>query len=299
MKLNNKKTGIACMIGVAVLASSCSDWLDPKPLSFYTPEISFTDYNGLKTGTDMLNRDVRYFDFYPTSGSADPCILSEYFFSDISVNGRTDAANSPQDLVRQITPSASLTGNASQINNYWTYLYKGIKDANTLLTRSETAEFDNEDQRKEIEGLACFHRAYRYYRLVNQYGDIPFITEEITGPRYDFYSTKREAILRYLKNDLDRTAPYLKNNVYIGMVTQAAAYHFTWCSTVMMPVRIFVRQPDWKSNGRCFPGLQKTARLKLPTAKTDLPITMQRKIPILSNMVVEYVQHVLPGIIRT
>ena len=51
MKLNNKKTGIACMIGVAVLASSCSDWLDPKPLSFYTPEISFTDYNGLKTGT--------------------------------------------------------------------------------------------------------------------------------------------------------------------------------------------------------------------------------------------------------
>ena len=179
MKLNNKKTGIACMIGVAVLASSCSDWLDPKPLSFYTPEISFADYNGLKTGTDMLNRDVRYFDFYPTSGSADPCILSEYFFSDISVNGRTDAANSPQDLVRQITPSASLTGNASQINNYWTYLYKGIKDANTLLTRSETAEFDNEDQRKEIEGLACFHRAYRYYRLVNQYGDIPFITEEI------------------------------------------------------------------------------------------------------------------------
>ena len=204
MKLNNKKTGIACMIGVAVLASSCSDWLDPKPLSFYTPEISFADYNGLKTGTDMLNRDVRYFDFYPTGGSMDPCILSEYFFSDISVNGRTDAANSPQDLVRQITPSASLTGNASQINNYWTYLYKGIKDANTLLTRSETAEFDNEDQRKEIEGLACFHRAYRYYRLVNQYGDIPFITEEITGPRYDFYSTKREAILRYLK----RFGPY-------------------------------------------------------------------------------------------
>ena len=72
------------MIGVAVLASSCSDWLDPKPLSFYTPEISFADYNGLKTGTDILNRDVRYFDFYPTSGSADPCILSEYFFSDIS-----------------------------------------------------------------------------------------------------------------------------------------------------------------------------------------------------------------------
>lgn len=46
------------------------------------------------------------------------------------------------------------------------------------------------------------------------------------------------------------------------------------------------------------PWFAKDGEIKLPTAKTDLPITMQRKIPILSNMVVEYVQHVLPGIIR-
>ena len=55
MKLNNKKTGIACMIGVAVLASSCSDWLDPKPLSFYTPEISFTANDGLETAITNYN----------------------------------------------------------------------------------------------------------------------------------------------------------------------------------------------------------------------------------------------------
>ena len=173
----------------------------------------------------MLNRDVRYFDYYPTSFSADPCILSEYFFSEMAVNGRTDAGNTPVDLTALITPSANLKGNNSQINNYWTYLYKGIKDANTLLTRSETAEFENEDQRKEIKALAHFHRAFRYYRLVHQYGDVPFIVEGVTGPRYDFYSTKREAILRWLKNDLETTAPYLSNDVNIGQVTQAAAYH--------------------------------------------------------------------------
>ena len=152
------------------------------------------------------------------------CIISEYFFSEMGVNARTDASNAPVDLVRQITPSASLTGNATQINNYWTYLYKGIKDANTLYDRAQNVEM-TEQQRGEIEALACFHRAFRYYRLVHQYGDVPFIVHEVTGPRYDFYTTKREAILRYLKEDLDRTAPYLSNNVYIGMVTQAAAYH--------------------------------------------------------------------------
>lgn len=223
MKTKNIKLFMAG--AASILFTGCSDWLDPKPLSFFTPENTYNSYNGLKTGTDMLNRDVRYFDYYPTSFSADPCILSEYFFSEMAVNGRTDAGNTPVDLTALITPSANLKGNNSQINNYWTYLYKGIKDANTLLTRSETAEFENEDQRKEIEALAHFHRAFRYYRLVHQYGDVPFIVEEVTGPRYDFYSTKREAILRWLKNDLETTAPYLSNDVNIGQVTQAAAYH--------------------------------------------------------------------------
>lgn len=223
MKTKNIKLFMAG--AASILFTGCSDWLDPKPLSFFTPENTYNSYDGLKTGTDMLNRDVRYFDYYPTSFSADPCILSEYFFSEMAVNGRTDAGNTPVDLTALITPSANLKGNNSQINNYWTYLYKGIKDVNTLLTRSETAEFENEDQRKEIEALAHFHRAFRYYRLVHQYGDVPFIVEEVTGPRYDFYSTKREAILRWLKNDLETTAPYLSNDVNIGQVTQAAAYH--------------------------------------------------------------------------
>ena len=223
-KLIKYTLGYTGILGVMFAASGCSDWLEPKPLSFFTPENTFNSYEGLKSSTDMLNRDVRYFDYYPTAGSAEPCILSEYFFSEMSVNGRTDASNAPVDLVRQINPSASLTGNASQINNYWTYLYKGIKDANTILSRSKDTEM-TEAQRGEIEALGCFHRAFRYYRLVHQYGDIPFIVNEVTGPRYDFYSTKREAILRYLKEDLDRTAPYLSNDVYIGMVTQAAAYH--------------------------------------------------------------------------
>lgn len=174
------------MAGAAsILFTGCSDWLDPNHCPFHPGEY-LQQLRWAETGTDMLNRDVRYFDYYPTSFSADPCILSEYFFSEMAVNGRTDAGNTPVDLTALITPSANLKGNNSQINNYWTYLYKGIKDANTLLTRSETAEFENEDQRKEIEALAHFHRAFRYYRLVHQYGDVPFIVEEVTGPRYDF-----------------------------------------------------------------------------------------------------------------
>lgn len=225
MKTKNIKQLMAGTAGLLLL-SGCNDWLDPKPLSFFTPENAYNTYEGLRTGVAMLNRDVRYFDFYPTSSTGiEPCIASEYFFSDMAVNGRTDNASSPVNLTAAITPSANLTGNNSQINNYWTYLYKGIKDANTLVSRAENVKFESEAQRNELLGQAYFHRAYRYYRLVHQFGDVPFIVNEVTGPRYDFYTTKREAILRWLKKDLETTAPALSNDVQIGEVTQAAAYH--------------------------------------------------------------------------
>ncbi|WP_323026735.1 RagB/SusD family nutrient uptake outer membrane protein [Gelidibacter japonicus] len=227
MKNINKIVGYFVLFTALMMAVGCSDdWLDPKPLSFYTPENAFQDYQGLKTGTDMLNRDVRYLEFYPTGFSQDPAYLTEAFFSDIGVNGRVDDASAPQDLVRQITPSANLSGgNRARVHFYWQALYKGIKDANTIISRSEFAEFDNENQKKEVLALAYFHRAYRYYRLVNQFGDVPFIAEEVTGPRYDFYTTKREVILRQMKEDLDQTVEFIPKNVHIGMVTQGAAYH--------------------------------------------------------------------------
>lgn len=215
------------MLAVAFVATGCTDWLEPKPLSFYTPENAFRDYTGLKTGTDMLNRDVRYLEFYPTGLSADPAILTELIFSDMAVNGRVDDNNAPQDLLRQINPSANMGtgGNTASCTHYWKSLYKGIKDANTIISRAEFADFDNENQHNQILALGYFHRAYRYYRLVHQFGDVPFVAEEITEPRYDFNTTKREVILRRMKEDLDNTVEYLPKQPNYGMVGQGACYH--------------------------------------------------------------------------
>lgn len=212
---------------ILIIMGGCSDWLEPKPLSFYTPENAYHNYEGLKTGTVMLNRDVRYLEYYPTGLSKDPVYLTELFFSDVAVNGRTDSNNSPQDLVRQITPSANLRSgtNMARCHFYWNALYKGIKDANTILTRAETATFDNEEQYKEVLALGYFHQAFRYYRLVHQFGDVPFIDVEVAEPRYDFYTTKREVILRKIKENLDATVEYLPKKVNAGMVSQGAAYH--------------------------------------------------------------------------
>lgn len=218
---------IACLFAMALGAGSCSDWLDPRPLSIYTGDNAFEDYNALKTALPMLDRDLRYLEYYPPSLGIDPFFITELIFSDVAVNGRTDTSNSPQDMNQQITPSANLNSgtNMARCHGYWTNLYKGLKDANTVISRSATAKFDNESQRNEILAYGYFHRAMRYYRLVHQFGDVPLILEEVTEPRYDFYSTKREVTLRQMKADLEATVEFLPDRPSFGAVGKGAVYH--------------------------------------------------------------------------
>ena len=50
-KLIKYTLGYTGILGVMFAASGCSDWLEPKPLSFFTPENTFNSYEGLKTST--------------------------------------------------------------------------------------------------------------------------------------------------------------------------------------------------------------------------------------------------------
>ena len=69
-----------------LLGSGCGkDWLDPKPLSFYTPENTFVDEAGLNAALVACLRNSRH-EFY---GDGMPEI-TENTFSDLSVEGTTD-----------------------------------------------------------------------------------------------------------------------------------------------------------------------------------------------------------------
>ena len=206
----------------AYLMVSCEDWLQPQPLSFYSPENTMIDYAGMLTGISACDRDLRYMDFYGDQ----PAIVTELAFSDVAIMGVTDKTSQAQDLNRQILPDANLnSGDYNKIGFYWESYYKGLKDVNTVISRIDEATFETEQQRNEILGMAYFHRAYRYYRLVHQFGDVPLILEEITTPRLDFYSTQREVVLREMKKDLEFAVKWVPAVAHKGKVTRGACYH--------------------------------------------------------------------------
>lgn len=224
MKTNRK---IVIIIGLlsTVLAGSFSckrEYLKPEPLSFYEPSQTYVDAPAMRAALVSLARNLR-FEYY----GGNPAILTEMLFTETSVEGTTDKSGPAQDLNTLITPDLVTYNNddRNKIYVYWTEGYNGVKYANTIISRIDNATYASVAERNAILGAAYFHRALRYYKLVHQFGDVPAVMQEITAPKLDFYSTKREVILQKIKLDLDSALLWSSDNVNKGEVTKGAVAH--------------------------------------------------------------------------
>ena len=224
MKTTKFKSNIILLLFVSLFlaTSSCDDeWLEPKPLSFFAPENALVDARGMYAALTACERNMRY-EWY---GDGSP-IITELEFSDICVEGTTDKPGPAQNLNIQITPTSQLNHtDFNRIGWYWYEGYKGIKYANVVVDRIDQAKYTNEAERNAVLGSAYFHRAFRYYRLTQQFGDVPFIGREIKEPKLDFYSTSREVILKKIQKDMEFAAQNCVDNVDRGRVTKGAAGH--------------------------------------------------------------------------
>lgn len=205
------------------LFSCQDDFLKPEPLSFFAPENVLVDQEGLQAVLDNALSSLR--DELCRDQSP---FLTNMKYSDVAVDGSTDKATPWQDLNAQMLPDANNNHNAfTKIGWYWDESYKIIKDCNTVITRIDDAEFNSEEEKKALLGGAYFLRAYRYYAHTLQYGDIPFILEELKEPRVDFFTTTKESIWKKMIRDLEFAIQYVPeaNQVDIGQVTKAACKH--------------------------------------------------------------------------
>jgi hypothetical protein len=224
MKTKNTKFYYRFLLIVSLLLGTIGcdeDWLDPKPLSFFAPENSLIDAKGMYAALTACERNMRY-EWY---GDGSP-IITELVFSEVCVEGTTDKPGPAQNLNIQITPTSQLnSGDFNKIGWYWYEGYKGIKYANVVIDRIDDAKYKDEAERNAVLGSAYFHRAFRYYRLTSQFGDVPFIAREVKEPKLDFYSTKREVILKKMQKDMEFAAANCSDNVDRGRVSKGAAGH--------------------------------------------------------------------------
>ena len=121
----------------------------------------------------------------------------------------------------------------------WKYPFENVRHANYVLTglRSSSLAYET---KANYEGIAKLNRAWTYYQLVRQYGDVPFINTVVTteddnilyGPRID-----RDIVMDSVLNDLNYAAEHITQtnkqrftaDMALAMKAEIALYEGTYC----------------------------------------------------------------------
>lgn len=222
--------GLVVLAGISMAFTSCKDdFLKEDPLSFYEPTTTFSTEDGIKSVLAICDRQLKR---YWTDGDHNEMfpIISEYTFSDLMVPSATDKIDLLDNVAQKLTPNSDQStlldlNRVSTLWFFWEQTYEGIRNANTILTYIDNVASLNEETKNIYIGRAYFHRAFRYYLLVFQYGDVPLTTKILEVPKLNFRSTKRDAILDLLVENMEfavKWVPDQKDMDLIGMVNKGA-----------------------------------------------------------------------------
>jgi hypothetical protein len=193
MKTANYIKGIALASCLMVLNGCTTDFLQPDPLSFYEPGVTFSTESGLAAA--LLTCDKHLRDYYVTDFN----LCTEYIFSDMGVRGKTDDANMYTNISARLVP----TSMGENTGWYWTEGFNGIKYANTVISYIDKVEGLSEATRNAYLGRAYFHRSFRYLMLAFQYNNLPLVSKLVEVPKQNYYSIQREALLKMLVKDME------------------------------------------------------------------------------------------------
>ncbi|MGI6573560.1 MAG: RagB/SusD family nutrient uptake outer membrane protein [Fermentimonas sp.] len=197
---------------LALFLLACSeDFLKPEPLSFFSPENVYVNKAGFESGLVTVRKDLKN-DFYGDMSHLQMDHVTSDFGFGIGMGDYTI-----------LTPS---TGTYYPILQLFERVYGYIKSTNVIISRIDDVSWDKESDRNEILAQALFYRAWWYYRVINTYGDVPFIGHELKGPKLDFYTHSRWTILEKLISDLDFASKWLPEKTKAGVPNKYAALHF-------------------------------------------------------------------------
>ncbi len=203
-------------MGVTILCASlslsaCQDsFLDPDPLSFFEPTATFTTESGLAAALAQVDRNLK---ICWASGSDQMAIFNQFQFSDMLMIS-TGNASSIMDMNANLQAN---TVGTKELNDqyehsiywYWNQGYAGIKYANTVIQYAPQVKGLSEDLLNQYMGRAYFHRAFRYYSLVHEFGNVPLITKLPETPKMDYRSCSRTEILKMIEADMEKAVEWV------------------------------------------------------------------------------------------
>lgn len=164
-----KRIAISALILIFISATSCKKFLDTEPTDFAVPEQYYNTEQQLKEALAGVYSSLTttatyglYMPFYLATGT------DEGFYK--------LSTSTPNPANYNITEAEP------KIRNTWNDLYDGVNRANNLLANINKPVM-SERSRQVIKGEALFLRAYMYFQLVTNWGDVPLLLEPTVDSR--------------------------------------------------------------------------------------------------------------------
>lgn len=220
-----KYIGLPLLAAGTLMMSSCKDeFLEPKPLSYFEPGVTFNTESGIKAALIACDNELRnqMINLGGTGKYTMP--IQEIRLSDLAVGGNTDYGHITcfGEVYTKTTPTSAYDRMSYCFTDV---LGTGVKSANTILDYVDNVSGLSETVKNEYKGRAYFHRAWRYYNLIFQFKNVPLITHVISTPKLDYKSTTREAIIAKMIEDLEFAVKNVPDQAQMdnyGMVNKGA-----------------------------------------------------------------------------
>lgn len=176
----------ACCMGTM---TSCSDFLDASNKSNVTDKQTFATKEGLN---NLVNDAYQHLQN----------VYAAPLFTSCFSAGTDMYADARNKMNEALNTYETLTPENSDIKNLYTYLYSGIRAANSVSYYAQTAQVDDKTKGQLI-GEARVLAAYEYYLLVNNFGGVPIMKNFLTTADTGYPKSSPEDVYAYIISELE------------------------------------------------------------------------------------------------
>lgn len=169
--------------------TSCSDFLDASNKSNVTAKQSFATKEGLN---NLVNNAYQHLQNVYAAPLFTSCFSA-------GTDMYADARNKMNEVLNTYE---TLTPENTDIKNLYTYLYSGIRAANSVSYYAQTAQVDDKTKNQLI-GEARVLAAYEYYLLVNNFGGVPIMKDFLTTADTGYPKSSPEDVYAYIISELE------------------------------------------------------------------------------------------------
>lgn len=209
-----------CMAGGA---TSCSDFLEEENRSNINSNEYFADADGFESLVNGAYSSLR------SIWKNEPWLFC--LGVDIYTRGESELISGSygnRDVYsRELNEYGTLDSQNEFVSNFYSNVYYGIQICNTVINKAESginglSEATKAQRVAEIR----FLRAYYYYLLVEQFGEIAIVTEEIETPVVEFPKHTEAEVYDFILTELDATVDVLpETQSDYGRITRGAVKH--------------------------------------------------------------------------